>query len=317
MYCTNCGQPRRGHARFCSNCGFKFSDAGPISPAATVDPTTASTIAFRPQDVPRPAEYGTQVVAEGPLAGMAPPAMTAPATMPPGVIPLPTAPAKPRHKYYRPGPLEFGITAVATVLGIAASILPARASGALGYWTVGRITGFVTYGLLTVAVSLGIFLSLRHGKIDRAFRIAERAHPIVMLIAGSILINHVVGFLLIGFPLYSAVIPFTTTFRPLSIGAGAISLWIGLFLFISTYFIRKIGYGTWRTIHYLGFLAWVLALVHGVASGHDSRSLPIIAIYLAGVLLVGGLLTARLASYVASLRPPALSPAVQEVVNRP
>ena len=49
---------------------------------------------------------------------------------------------------------------------------------------------------------------------------------------------------------------------------------------------RWIGHRAWRSLHYFGYAVWMLALVHGIASGTDSRSYPAIATYAASGSIV-------------------------------
>jgi sulfoxide reductase heme-binding subunit YedZ len=241
----------------------------------------------------------------------APPQYGVATTEPPPVAPAPApqaaaAPTKKRHKYYHPGVRELvGAAVVAAVLA-AGSLLLARSHGALGYWTVGRIAGFLIYGLLTVAVSLGLFIALRWRMFGSAWIAAERLHPILLLTAGALLITHVVGFILVGFPVTAAFIPFISGFRQVPIGLGVLSAYVGLLLLASVYVIRLIGFGLWRFFHYLGFVAWACALVHGLAAGHDSGALLALAYYAVGALVVGILLVVRFIRYITSLQPAAL-----------
>lgn len=213
------------------------------------------------------------------------------------------APARKRHKYYHPGVRELlGAAVVAAVL-TAGSLFLAESHGALGYWTVGRIAGFLIYGLLTVAVSLGLFMALRWRTFGPGWLVAERLHPILLLTAGALLVTHIAGFLLIGFPLSAALIPFTSGFRNAPIGLGVLSAYVGILLVASVYVIRIVGYGLWRFFHYLGFVAWASALVHGLAAGHDSGAVIALAYYGVGALVVSLLIVVRFIRYIASLQP--------------
>jgi predicted ferric reductase len=246
-----------------------------------------------------------------PVRGEGYPAGVAPLRpdVPPVTQDVPSAPAEAvpaKHHYYHPGVLAFVVAAAVAVAVTAASLLLARSHGAFGYWTVGRVAGFIVYGLLTAAVCLGIFMSLRWRTFGRVWLIAERLHPLLLLTAGALLITHIAAFLLIGLPVYAALVPFTASFRTAPIALGIISGYIGVLLVASTYVIRLIGYGLWRFLHYLGFIAWGAALVHGVETGHDSGAVLAMGYYALGAMLVGALLAVRFVRHIASLRPPIL-----------
>ena len=58
----------------------------------------------------------------------------------------------------------------------------------------------------------------------------------------------------------------------LAVAFGQVSLDLGLVVIGSFYIRRRSGNGTWRTIHYLTFLAFIGATVHGIAAGTDGGS---------------------------------------------
>jgi sulfoxide reductase heme-binding subunit YedZ len=180
------------------------------------------------------------------------------------------------------------------------------ASGdARGYWTIGRAYGFATYGFLTASVAAGTFLALGWRKYRDVWLVAERLHPNLVLAAGALGIGHIAGMLLVDFPVVQAFIPFTASYRPIWIGLGTLSLYLGAVLVWSTYIMRYIGFRVWRNVHYTAFVAWAMACFHGLGAGHDSGDLLARGYYLAGVVLVGALVLAQLIRSVMNLRRPA------------
>jgi DMSO/TMAO reductase YedYZ heme-binding membrane subunit len=71
----------------------------------------------------------------------------------------------------------------------------------------------------------------------------------------------------------TALIPFTSDWQALPTTAGILALYLVLALVSSSFLQRSLGYRTWRTLHYTGFLAWLMALLHGITAGSDT-SLP-------------------------------------------
>jgi len=134
--------------------------------------------------------------------------------------------------------------------------------------------------------------------------VAERLHPLILFTAGSFTTLHIGGLLLIDFPLVQALIPFTSNYRNLWLGLGILSLYLGIALVLSTYYIGYIGFRLWRFFHYAAFIAWAFALAHGLATGHDSGLTSARMYYAAGAALVGLLILMRLARHVVSLRQP-------------
>jgi methionine sulfoxide reductase heme-binding subunit len=67
-------------------------------------------------------------------------------------------------------------------------------------------------------------------------------------------------------------VPFLSQYRPIWLGLGALALDVLLAIGISTALRKRIGYRTWRALHWSAYAAWPLALVHGLGSGSDPRS---------------------------------------------
>ena len=48
----------------------------------------------------------------------------------------------------------------------------------------------------------------------------------------------------------------------------------------SFYVRQHIGQRVWRLVHYASFAVYLLATVHGLQAGTDSRAVPIVAMYI-------------------------------------
>jgi hypothetical protein len=164
------------------------------------------------------------------------------------------------------------------------------------YWYVVRGSGFVVFVLLTLGVVLGLLMSLRWRTDAWPRIITEELHRYIMLVAGMFLVLHIGSTLLdsyVHFQLYQVFVPFTSGYRVIWMSAGIVSMYLAAALFASIYVRRFIGYRVWRTMHYAGFIAWLLALVHGIATGTDTRAHWALAIYGGGALIVALLLAVR------------------------
>ena len=64
-------------------------------------------------------------------------------------------------------------------------------------------------------------------------------------------------------------------------------------IWLSEYLRPHVGYAWWRRFHYLSFVAFVLALIHGLGTGSDSRAPWAIALYAASAVLVVALIAVR------------------------
>ncbi|RME60063.1 MAG: hypothetical protein D6790_09905 [Caldilineae bacterium] len=77
----------------------------------------------------------------------------------------------------------------------------------------------------------------------------------------------------LSFPLQAVLVPFQSTYEPLLVAAGQIGLWLSVLLIASFYVRRFIGQKAWRAIHMSSFVAFLLALLHGVLVGSESGQL--------------------------------------------
>ena len=57
--------------------------------------------------------------------------------------------------------------------------------------------------------------------------------------------------------------------------------------------VGPIGQRAWRAIHYAGFGAWGLALVHGLMAGSDAQATWVLWVYASSAVAVGSLLAYR------------------------
>jgi predicted ferric reductase len=129
----------------------------------------------------------------------------------------------------------------------------------------------------------GLLLSSRTAKLWPGGFTANDLHQFVSIAGLTAGLFH--GLILMGdhymnISLVQVLLPFARQdYRPEWVGIGQLMfyLWAGIVL---TFYIRKrIGTKTWRAVHYIGFLAFGGALVHGVTSGTDTNTLWMSVIY--------------------------------------
>jgi predicted ferric reductase len=143
-------------------------------------------------------------------------------------------------------------------------------------WQFIRAAGLLSYILLSIAVFVGIALKCRlfDGTLKRPW--VNEAHQSLTLAALGLMALHLVLVLAnrhVPFTLLTALVPFASDWKTVPTANGILALYLALALVASSYLQRSIGYRTWRTLHYAGFLAWLMALLHGVTTGSDT-SLP-------------------------------------------
>jgi sulfoxide reductase heme-binding subunit YedZ len=141
-------------------------------------------------------------------------------------------------------------------------------------WYLARAGGLVGFGLLTLAVLAGLTLSGR-ARLPGWPRFAvEDVHRFLGLLTGVFISLHVLALLLdsfLPFSVTSVLIPGTAPYRPLATAVGVIAAELLVALAITNRLRNHLSYRAWRRIHYLNFVVWALALVHGIAAGTDTR----------------------------------------------
>jgi predicted ferric reductase len=168
---------------------------------------------------------------------------------------------------------------------------------ATALWYASRATGVVTLLLLTAVVVLGMLVN-RQGRLPGLPRFAVTGlHRNISLLSVVFLVIHVVSaiadpYVTIG--LAATVIPFTSAYKPLWLGLGAISLDLIAALILTSLARARMGRRTWRAIHWLAYAAWPLAVLHSIGSSTDMRSGVMLATLAGCVLATCAALTWRL-----------------------
>jgi len=154
----------------------------------------------------------------------------------------------------------------------------------------------VAFGLLSAGVILGLLMSTRLARTTFAGRTAYDAHAFLSGLTLTFIAVHGGALLFDGFFTFtpvSLVVPFISPYAPFWVGLGVIGAWTTAVVSASSLVQKQIGYRAWRRLHYLAFAGYVLSLMHGAAAGTDTATLPVKALYLGSLLIVGVLLCTR------------------------
>lgn len=164
-------------------------------------------------------------------------------------------------------------------------------------WDVARAGGFVAYGLLTLAVMLGLALSMRWQAPRWPRLINSELHNFVTLLSLVFTIIHILAVWLDPFTAFGwseIFIPFISHYRPLWMAFGVVGLYLGLALAASVWLRPYIGYEWWRRLHVLTLVAYLFVTVHGLTMGSDTQTFWGAAIYALSALCVATMLWIRL-----------------------
>jgi hypothetical protein len=162
-------------------------------------------------------------------------------------------------------------------------------AGAPALWYLTRGTGVVALLLLSASVVLGVVHADRRRAPGGGRLLVESLHRTVSLLVLALLAVHVLTSVLDSFApirLADAVVPFVSAYRPLWVGLGALAFDLLVAVALTSVLRRRLGYRAWRTVHWLAYLCWPVAVVHGLGSGSDARTPWMLAIALGCVAAV-------------------------------
>jgi sulfoxide reductase heme-binding subunit YedZ len=164
-------------------------------------------------------------------------------------------------------------------------------------WYLMRASGVVSLLLLTLVSALGIATvsRWRPGRVPRFVTLG--LHRNVSLLAVVFLAVHVL----------TAVIDPDASVRAVAVVVPALSdrygLWLGLAalafdlvvaLVVTSLLRHRISPRSWRAVHWLAYLAWPVALLHGAGMGTDAGSAWLLAVDATCVAIFGGAVALRL-----------------------
>jgi hypothetical protein len=154
-------------------------------------------------------------------------------------------------------------------------MLATAAAGPSAFWYLTRGTGTISLLLLTVSVALGVANVRRVHTPAMPRFVLDAVHRNASLLAVAFVVVHVVTSLLDGYApisLLDAVIPFTSAYRPVWLGFGALAFDLLLAVALTSLVRRRLGYRAWRGVHWAAYASWPVALLHGLGTGSDTKT---------------------------------------------
>lgn len=141
-------------------------------------------------------------------------------------------------------------------------------------WFVTRGSGVVSLLLLTAVVVLGVAGATRWRSVRWPRFVVAGLHRNLTLLTLAFIAIHVITTVTDGYAPISfvnAVLPFSSPYRPIWLGLGALALDLLLALTATSLLRTRIGYRTWRALHWFAYASWPIALVHALGTGSDAR----------------------------------------------
>ncbi len=198
---------------------------------------------------------------------------------------------------------------MAVVLGAFAAIvvlpfwIPALTASLSGespkvYWHLSRSMAFVAFGLLWLSMMFGLLISSKLAPLWPGGPTTFELHQHTGLLGLAFAFFHgliLLGDHYMGYTLVQILVPFTgTNYRPQWVGLGQVGLYLMMLVGLSVYVRQWIGKRMWRLIHFLSFMLFGLAMIHGLGSGTDSSMVWAQGLYAFSGISVLGLLVYRI-----------------------
>lgn len=181
--------------------------------------------------------------------------------------------------------VTLGAFAAAIVLphwlpGLSQSLLGAEPKA---YWYLSRASALAAYGLLWLSMALGLLISNKLARLWPGGPAAFDLHQFTSLLGLAFALFHaliLMGDKYINYDLAQVLVPFNSTgYKPVWVGLGQIGFYLLAIVGLSFYIRKQLTQRRWRTIHYLSFLTYALALLHGIFAGTDSALPALQAFY--------------------------------------
>jgi predicted ferric reductase len=190
------------------------------------------------------------------------------------------------------GLLLIGLAAVAVcTLGLAVAMplwLPQLADSLMGekpkaYWYLSRASAFAAFGLLWLSMVFGLLITNKLARLWPGGPTAFDLHQYVSLLGIGFIIFHVLillGDKYINYSIAELLVPFgSANYKPAWVALGQLSFYLWLLVSLTFYIRRLITQRGFKVIHYLSFMLFVFALLHGLWSGTDATSSLATAFY--------------------------------------
>jgi methionine sulfoxide reductase heme-binding subunit len=141
-------------------------------------------------------------------------------------------------------------------------------------WYATRGAGVVSLVLLTSVILLGITGAMRWQTAWWPRFLTTGFHRNLALVTLTFLALHIVTAVVDPFTALgwnAAIIPFSSSYRRFWLGLGVVAIYLLIAIVVTSLLRPLFGPRAWRTVHWLAYLMWPVALVHGIGTGTDQR----------------------------------------------
>jgi predicted ferric reductase len=102
----------------------------------------------------------------------------------------------------------------------------------------------------------------------------------------------------VSIPVTAVFVPFASSYKRFWLGLGAIALDLLLALLATSLLRNRLGYRSWRRVHWLAYACWPIGLAHGLGTGTDRDAAWVFALTIGCAAAVAAAATWRLVTAV-------------------
>jgi hypothetical protein len=140
-------------------------------------------------------------------------------------------------------------------------------------WYTTRATGLIALVLITCSVVLGLLTSVRFTAPNWPRFVTVGLHRNMSLLVLAFTGLHILTTVTDSYAhisLTAAVIPFVSSYRPIWLGLGTAAFDLLLAVTVTSLLRVHVGHRVWRLVHWLAYLCWPAAVLHGLGTGTDT-----------------------------------------------
>jgi hypothetical protein len=144
------------------------------------------------------------------------------------------------------------------------------------WWYLARSGGIVAWFLLATSVLWGLLLSTRVFDRRPSPKWLTDLHRFlggIALVFTGLHMAALVADSYVHFGVKELLVPFASTWHPVAVAAGVISLWLLVAVEVTSLLMRHLPKRLWHAIHMSSFGIFVVATVHAFTAGTDAGNL--------------------------------------------
>ena len=164
-------------------------------------------------------------------------------------------------------------------------------------WYTARASGLVAWAVVTASILWGLAVSTRLIRRKGVPAWLLDLHKFLGTLSVLFVAVHLVALWAdnyVSFGPRELFVPMATNWRPGAVAWGIVATYLLVAIQLTSWSMRRLPRRLWHTVHFTSVPMFVLATVHGFASGADNKNLAVQWAALSGGLLVVFLVTFRL-----------------------